>query len=399
MNRSLFITLILIILGQLTYGQSSTTGSSVVSTAVPFLTIAPDSRAGALGDAGVATSPDINSQHWNPAKYAFIESSSGIALSYTPWMAQYISDMNLAYLTGYHKIDKLQTISASLCYFDLGEMQFYDANGNEGTSSQPNEFSVDFGYTLKLSDNWSGSVAMRYIRSDIFSGVGTTTTGSASDMEAGNSFAADVSFFYTKTFIKHRKESNLSCGVNISNIGKKITYDDGENIDFLPTNFRIGAAYTKEVDKYNKFSFTLDLNKLLVPYPEWEYDEDGNIIFTNQGMSSDAGPIEGIFISLYDDPGGFVDELKDFTISAGAEYWYSEQFALRTGYFNEAEENGNRKYLTFGAGLKMNVFSLDFSYIYTVGANSALENTIRFTLGLDIENFQKQGNNGKKRRR
>ncbi|MFA9390884.1 MAG: type IX secretion system outer membrane channel protein PorV [Prolixibacteraceae bacterium] len=388
-NLIVFLTFLLF--ADLAKAQS-TTGAGVVSSAVPFLTIAPDSRGGAMGDVGAATLPDINSQTWNPAKYAFIESNSGIALSYTPWLRNLVGDMNLAYLVGYHKLDKLQTLSGSLRYFDLGSMQFYDNNGNETNSSNPNEFALDMGYALKLSDNWSGSVSLRYILSDIFSGAGGTAGTTTTDLRAGQSYAADVAFFYTKTFLKSRKESTIAYGVNISNIGSKISYDgggEGSIKDFIPTNLKIGGAYTTEIDKYNKVSFALDFNKLLVPSPIYEV-VDGVTQLSNFG-NNDVGPIEGMFISFSDAPNGLKEELSEITVSLGAEYWYSKQFAIRSGYFHEAKEKGDRKFLTFGAGLKMNVFSIDFSYIYTLSRTSPLENTLRFTLGFDLDDFQKQG--------
>lgn len=389
MTRITLILFSLLLLFAEVSKAQSTTGAGVVSSAVPFLTIAPDSRGGAMGDVGAATLPDINSQTWNPAKYAFIESRSGIALSYTPWLRNLVSDMNLAYLVGYHKLDKLQTVSGSLRYFDLGSMQFYDNNGNPTNSSNPNEFSLDLGYALKLSDTWSGSVALRYILSDIFSGAGGTVGSTTTDLNAGQSGAADVAFFYNKTFLKSRKESTVAYGINISNIGSKISYDGGQIKDFIPTNLRVGGAYTTEIDKYNKVSFALDFNKLLVPSPVYE-EVDGQVVLSNLG-NADVGPIEGIFKSFGDAPNGFKEELSEVTISVGAEYWYSKQFAIRTGYFNESKDKGDRKFLTFGAGLKMNVFSLDFSYIYTLSRTSPLENTLRFTLGFDLDDFQKQG--------
>ncbi|HPS13041.1 MAG TPA: type IX secretion system outer membrane channel protein PorV, partial [Prolixibacteraceae bacterium] len=341
--------------------------------------IDPDSRGGAMGDAGVSISPDINSQFWNPAKYVFCESSTGIALSYTPWLYTLVKDMSLAYLCGYHQLDDKQTLSGSLRYFDLGSMDLFTSSGGSAGSSHPNEFALDFGYSRKLSDYWSGAVSLRYIRSDIYSGTGE-------DLYAGNSFAADVAFFYNKKFYKSRKYSTLAYGIDISNIGSKISYDKGTTKDFIPTNLRIGGSYSTEIDKYNKIGFSIDLNKLLVPSPE--YDSTGALY----GLGNqDVGPIEGIFISFADAPKGLSEELSEITISAGAEYWYSNQFAVRAGYFNEATSKGDRKYLTFGAGLKMNVFSLDFSYIYTLRKTSPLENTLRFTLGFDLDNFNKQG--------
>ena len=389
MTRITIITILLVFFFAEVVKAQSTTGAGVVSSAVPFLTIAPDSRGGAIGDAGAATIPDINAQTWNPAKYAFIDSRSGIALSYTPWLRNLVGDMNLAYLVGYHQLDNLQTLSGSLRYFDLGSMLFYTPTGAPNGGSNPNEFAVDLGYALKLSDNWSGSVVLRYILSDIYSGVGSAQGTSTTDLKAGQSFASDVAFFYNKTFLKSRKESNIAYGINISNIGSKISYDGGTTSDFIPTNLKIGGAYTTEIDKYNKVSFALDFNKLLVPSPEYEII-DGQNVLSNLG-NADTGPIEGIFKSFADAPNGLTEELSEITVSVGAEYWYSKQFAIRTGYFNEAKEKGDRKFLTFGAGLKMNVFSIDFSYIFTLSRTSPLENTLRFTLGFDLEDFQKQG--------
>jgi hypothetical protein len=372
------VALVLFLLVEITYGQTSTTGSNIVSSAVPFLTIAPDSRGGAMGDAGVATSSDINSQYWNPAKFVFNESRSGIALSYTPWLHSLVTDMNLAYLTGYHQLDDKQSISGSLRYFDLGSMQLFDEGGGSSGSSNPNEFAVDFGYSRKLSDYWSGAVSLRFILSDIYNGIPTIDLGS------GTSYAADVAFFYNKKFYTNRKYTTIAYGINISNIGSKISYDAGTHKDFIPTNLRIGGTYSTEIDKYNKIGFSIDLNKLLIPSPE------NDSVFSNKGNQL-IGPIEGIFKSFVDAPGGFTEELSEITVSLGAEYWYSNQFAIRAGYFNEAASKGDRKFLTFGAGLKMNVFSLDFSYIYTIRKTSPLENTLRFTLGFDLDDFSKQG--------
>jgi len=385
----LLIALALFSFVEVTQGQkSSTTGSLVVSSAVPFLSIAPDSRGGAMGDAGVATSPDINSQYWNPAKFVFNESRSGVALSYTPWLYSLVKDMSLAYLTGYHQLDDKQSLSGSLRYFDLGSMELFTSSGGGAGSSSPNEFSVDFGYGRKLSDNWSGAVSLRFILSDIYNGIGDV------DLKAGTSYAADVAFFYNKKFYKNRKYSTIAYGINISNIGSKISYNSGNTKDFIPTNLRIGGSYSTEIDKYNKIGFTLDFNKLLVPSPE--YDTIGGVISLSNLGNQSIGPIEGIFKSFGDAPGGFSEELSEITISVGAEYWYSNQFAVRTGYFHEPTSKGDRKFVTFGAGLKMNVFSLDFSYIYTLRKTSPLENTLRFTLGFDLDDFQKQGKKKRK---
>lgn len=342
-----------------------------------------------MGDAGVATSPDVNSQYWNPAKYVFSESRSGVALSYTPWLRNLVPDMNLAYLTGFHQLDEIQAVSASLRYFDLGSMELFSETGHSNGSSSPNEFSVDLGYNRKLSDNWSGAVALRFILSDIYNGIVDA------DLSSGISYAADVAFYYNKKLYRNRKYSTIGAGINISNIGAKISYDGGNIKDFIPTNLRIGGNYTTEIDKYNKLGFSLDLNKLLVPSPVIDTAADGSLFFSQLG-NQDVGPVEGIFLSFHDAPGGFSEELSEVTVSLGAEYWYSNQFAVRAGYFYEPASKGDRKFLTFGAGLKMNVFSLDFSYIYTLKRTSPLENTLRFTLGFDLDDFQKQGKKKKK---
>ncbi len=361
--------------------KTSTTGANTISTGVPFLTIAPDSRAGAMGDAGVATSPDVNSQHWNPAKYAFIESDMGVALSYTPWLRNLVSDINMAYLAGYKHLDDQQTMSASLRYFALGDISFMSEYGNELGTQSPNEFALDMGYTRLLSDNFSGAVAIRYIRSDLTGGQ--EVNGVAT--HAGNSYAADVAFYYQNEMRVNRKRSTIAAGINISNIGAKISYTEGETKDFIPTNLKLGASYKTEMDRYNTITFTLDANKLLVPTPD---TADVDIL---TGLGSNKSVISGIFSSFSDAPGGMKEELKEINFSVGAEYWYNKQFALRAGYYYEDASKGNRKFFTAGAGLKMNVFALDFSYLLPVAQNNPLANTLRFTLSFDFEAFKKMG--------
>ena len=360
--------------------KTSTTGANTITTGVPFLTIAPDSRGGAMGDAGVATSPDASSQHWNPAKYAFAESEMGIALSYTPWLRALVSDINLAYLVGYKRLDDQQTVSASLRYFTLGDIQFMTEYGTEAGSQSPNEFAVDFGYTRLLSDNFSGAVALRYIRSDLTGGQ--LVNGVAT--HAGSSYAADVAFYYQNEIRVNRKNSTIGAGINISNIGSKISYTEGETKDFIPTNMKLGVSYKTEMDKYNTITFAFDANKLLVPTP------DTASVDIVTGLGSTKSPIAGIFSSFSDAPGGMSEEFKEITFSLGAEYWYNKQFALRAGYFYEDATKGNRKFFTAGAGLKMNVFALDFSYLLPVAQNNPLANTLRFTLSFDFEAFNKQ---------
>jgi hypothetical protein len=368
-------------------GQATTSGANTITTAVPFLSITPDSRAGGMGDAGVGTTPDLNSQHWNPAKYAFIESEMGVSLSYSPWLRALVDDINLAYLVGYKKIDDVQTVSSSLRYFSLGDIVFTSDFGQYMGQQSPNEFAVDLGYTRQLSDVFSGAVALRYIRSDLTGGQLINGVES----HAGNSFAADVAFYYYNEFRANRKDNIFSAGINIQNIGAKISYTDGEVKDFIPTMLKLGAAYTTELDQYNTFSFTVEANKLLVPTPPKDtigFGED-DVIYPG-GINSDKSPIAGIFSSFTDAPGGFEEELQEINFSLGVEYWYNKQFALRAGYFYEHENKGNRKFLTAGAGLKLNVFALDFSYLLPTQRNHPLENTLRFTLSFDVDAFDSQ---------
>jgi hypothetical protein len=367
--------------------QASLSGANVITTAVPFLTIAPDSRAAGMGDVGVGTSPDVNAQHWNPAKYAFIESDMGVSLSYSPWLRALVNDINLAYLVGYKKLDEFQTISSSLRYFSLGDIIFYDEFASYQGQQNPNEFAIDLGYTRLLSDNFSGAVAVRYIRSDLTGGQLINGVES----HAGNSYAADVAFFYRNEFYVRRQTNIFSAGINIQNIGAKISYTDGEVKDFIPTNMKLGLAYTTELDDYNTFTFTADINKLLVPTPPQDtttYDA-GTIIYPG-GINSDKSVVAGMFSSFTDAPGGFKEELQEVNISAGVEYWYNNQFALRAGYFWEHENKGNRKFMTAGAGLKLNVFALDFAYLLPLVRNHPLENTLRFTLSFDVDAFSGQ---------
>lgn len=383
----LFVLLVLtIVVTENTMAQSSLSGANTITTAVPFLAITPDSRAGAMGDAGVGTTADVNSQYWNPAKYIFMESDMGVGLSYSPWLRNLVDDINLAYLTGYKKIDDVQAVSASLRYFALGDITFTDNNGSSLSVQSPNEFAIDLGYTRKLSDVFSGAVAVRYIRSDLTAGQEVN----GQPTYAGNSFAADVAFYYYNEFRRRRKDNSFSAGINIQNIGSKISYDQGETKDFIPTTLKLGAAYTMEVDDYNSFAFSLEANKLLVPTSSDSTDYgDGDIIYAG-GVNSDIGVIKGIFQSFTDAPGGLKEELQEITLSLGVEYWYNKQFALRGGFFYENENKGNRKYFTAGAGLKMNVFSLDFAYLFPIESNNPLANTLRFSLSFDIDEFRKQ---------
>lgn len=381
------ISLLIILSASHARAQATLSGANVITTGVPFLTIAPDSRAAGIGDAGAGTSPDVNSQHWNPAKYAFIQSDMGVSLSYSPWLRALVNDINLAYLAGYKKLDEFQTLSASLRYFSLGDILFYDDWANFQGQQNPNEFAIDLGYTRLLSDHFSGAVAVRYIRSDLTGGQLLNGVQSY----PGNSYAADVAFYYRNEFYVSRQTNIFSAGINIQNIGAKISYTDGEVKDFIPTNMKLGVAYTTELDDYNSFTFAADINKLLVPTPPVAdpADNEGDVLFPG-GINSDKSVVAGIFTSFSDAPGGFKEELQEVNVSAGVEYWYNKQFALRGGYFWEHENKGNRKFMTAGAGLKLNVFALDFAYLLPLVRNHPLENTLRFTLSFDVDAFGSQ---------
>jgi len=386
---SIVLSLFLFSYSQITTGQSSLpTGQEVrynpISTAVPFLTITPDSRHGAMGDVGAATSPDANSQYLNPSKYAFTEGKFGFSLSYTPWLRQLVNDINLAYMAGYYRLNNNEVIASSLRFFSMGDITLTGQDQTVIGTVSPSEFAFDFSYSRKLSDKFSGGVALRYIRSDLSGGIGAET------YTAGNAFATDVSFYYINKWGGTGASKSIAAGINISNIGSKISYDEGFNKEFLPANMRLGTTFTNEIDDYNLFSVSLDVNKLLVPTPSTRTETtDGGIIVLPDN-SSNKSLVSSIFGSFSDAPGGFKEELQEFTISTGAEYWYNKQFALRAGYFYEAQNKGNRKFFTAGVGVKMNIAAIDFSYVIPVQRNNPLANTIRFTLLFDVDSFTKK---------
>lgn len=352
-----------------------------VETAVPFLTIAPDSRAGAMGDVGVATSPDINSMHWNPAKYAQIENEGGLSISYSPWLRNLVGDIDLAYLSGYKRIDRQQVVAASLLYFSLGEIPFTDNNGEPLKNGKPNEFAIDAAYTRLFGEHISGGIAFRFIHSDLSNGLIVENV----QTKAGNAFAADISTYYKKKITIADKESSMAFGLNISNIGTKISYTDELNKDFLPTNLRLGTSFTVKLDDYNSLALNADINKLLVPTRP-RYGNGDTII---AGMDPNVPVVKGIFQSFYDAPGGFKEELEEITYGIGSEYWYRNQFAIRGGYFHENQYKGNRKFFSVGVGLKLNVLGLDFSYLIPTYANHPLANTLRFSISFDFDAFRK----------
>jgi len=348
-------------------GQDST--RRVITTAVPFLSITPDSRAAGMGDAGVATSPDANSAYWNSAKLAFIDQSYGVSGSYTPWLGKIINDMSIFYLTGFYKITREQTVAASMKYFDLGEIQFNNGptvNDFLGRFN-PREFAFDVTYSRLLTEQLSIGGALRYIHSNL---TGAFSSGGI-DARPGNSVAVDMGVYFTKPMVS--SNSALSLGATITNIGAKISYSDANNKDFIPTNLRLGGAYKTELDAFNSLTFALDVNKLLVPSPK--------------PGSKDKALLSGIFGSFGDAAGGFSEEIREFTVSSGVEYWYNETFAGRLGYFLEAKDKGNRKYLTAGIGAKIQKFGIDVAYLVpTNKRENALAETIRFTIMMTFDN-------------
>jgi hypothetical protein len=379
---SLAILIFLIAVSGSTMLYAQNTANPIV-TVVPFLTIAPDSRSGGMGDAGVATSPDMYSMHWNPAKFAFIDGNGGIGLSYTPWLRNLVPDMNIAYLTGYYRIDSKQVISSSLLYNYMGEIQGTDEFGNPTLNYKANEFAFDAAYSRLLTDHFSGGIAFRFIYSNLTGG----SSASGIPTKPGTSFAADISGLYQNKMNLFSKDGEWRFGFNFSNIGSKMTYSEEKEADFIPMNMRVGASGSLFLDTRNKLTLTLDLNKLLVPTPP-VYDENNVII---DGMDPNVSVPVAIIHSFYDAPGGFKEEMQEIMYATGVEYWYNNQFALRTGYFHENQNKGNRQYFAVGAGFKINIFALDFSYLIPTAQNNPLARTVRFSLAFDFINPKGKG--------
>jgi hypothetical protein len=382
-NRTTLIMLLLVLLSgnPVVFGQDD--GElNAIQTVVPFLTIAPDSRAGAMGDAGVATSPDVYSMHWNPAKFAFIDGKGGFGLSYSPWLRNLVPDINIAYLSGYYRFDQKQVISGSLVYSSLGNVSFTDDFGSLIRDYKPNEWSFDLGYSRIFTDNLSGGIAFRFIYSNLTGGFPSGET----DTKPGTSIAADISLFYKKKLDMLSKDVLLAFGGDISNIGSKMSYSESQTSDFIPINIRVGTAFTVNFDQYNKITLTVDLNKLLVPTPPYYSISNPDSIIAGKDPNV-AVPV-AIFQSFYDAPGGFKEELHELTYSYGAEYWYNDQFAIRAGYFHENETKGNRKYFTAGAGFRLSGFTIDFSYLMPLVQNHPLARTLRFSLSFDASAFR-----------
>lgn len=396
-----FLKILSVLVFQVTFAFAQTTTETTtttdmakqynpIQTGTISLAVAPDARGGAMGDVGAATEADEVSQFWNPAKYAFAYSRGGLSVNYTPWLRKIVSGINLGYVAGYWKFgyNDLQAVSASLRYFSLGEVEAYNGDGNLVQVINPYELAFDVGYSRKLSENFSMGVVLRYIRSDM-----TYDDGDGS--EPANAFAGDIAAYYTAYPMVGTNECQWAWGLNISNIGSKVSYDGGATQQFLPTNLRIGTSFTFPIDDYNLLSLNFDANKLLVPsFPQTYqfYDESGQL--DNQAWEDakqeyyDMSSVKGIFKSFNDAPGGFTEELHEINWGAGLEYTYDRRFFLRAGYHYENEFKGDRKYFTFGAGVTLNVFHIDAGYVLSTAQQSALDQTLRFSLGFDLEGLK-----------
>ena len=364
--------------------QDKTNMFNPVNSAVTSQTIAPDARSAGMGDVGVATDPDAASQFWNPAKYPFCISRAGVALNYTPWLRQLVSDMDLAYLSGYYRIGDYSAVSGSLRYFSLGEVMLSSGQGEQyDMTINPYEMSLDVAYSLMLSETFSISAGVRWIYSDL-------TYDFNEDTAPGSAFAADLSCYYQNYINLGQRECQLGLGLNISNIGSKITFGGSDESEFIPTNMRLGAALMIPVNEYNRFTIAADANKLLVPtYPKQNEDEPDNEYQERLRKDYyDVSSISGIFKSFSDAPRGFKEELEEIQWSIGAEYVYNDQFSLRAGYHHESENKGNRKYFTVGAGFKMNVFSLDAGYVIATAKSNPLDQTLRVSLTFDMDGIK-----------
>ncbi len=352
-------------------GQNTEDQRNVITTAMPFLLISPDSRSAGMGDAGVALSPDANAMQWNAARLAFVKNEIGASLSYSPWLTNIgVNDMFISYLSGYYRIDQEQVIGVDMKYFDLGSIFFTDT-GQDGTEASPKDFSFAVAYSRKLGDNLSASLTARVARSNLF---GDYQGGNLQDPSPATALGVDLGVFYTKPVVFNGNDSEFSSGLQISNISNKITYSDDDNEQFLPINLRIGSAFTTALDAYNDITITLDFNKLMVPTP-------------NEADTANITLMEGMFGSFSDAPGGAQEELREISIASGIEYWYNDIFAVRTGYFYEHVTKGGRQYFTAGLGFRYQVLGLDFSYLIPTQQQNPLGETLRFTATFRLENL------------
>lgn len=375
-----------------------------VITSMPSLTIAPDARSGGMGETGVATAPDLNSQHWNPAKYAFMESHGGIVANYTPWLRKIVSDIDLAYLAGYYKWDDVQGISASFTYFSLGKVDLTNLDGTYLQEASPNEWALDVAYSRKLHEYVSMAVALRFLYSDLNNGTNTSIGGESTERYVAWTMAADIALYYRQPIQLAMGTSYLGAGLNISNLGGKMTYDKVTQ-NFIPANLRIGVSYELPFDQYNSLAFNFDINKMMVPTRRSKFaeDADGNHIdvnapdYTSQTRDwySELPSMKGLFQSFADAPNGVKEEFQELQFGIGLEYSYDKKFFARVGYSHENKLKGNRRYVTFGAGFHLSIFSLDAAYVYAPAATNPLDQTLRFTLGFDLAGIQDLVNNRK----
>ena len=371
-----------------------------IITSMPSLSIAPDARSGGMGDIGAATQPDLNSQHWNPAKYAFMDSHGGITGNYTPWLRKLVSDIDLAYVAGYYTISEMAgTLSASFTYFSLGEVQLTDLNGTFLADAHPNEWAIDLAYSRKLHEYVSMSVALRFMYSDLNNGSNASTTGSAAELYPGMTAAADVALYYRQPIELASGTSYFGLGLDISNLGGKISYDQKVTQHFIPANLRLGVSYEIPFDNYNSLTINLDANKYLVPTRNNKFAVDGNgNPLTGEALTnwySELSSPRGWFMSFCDAPNGVKEEFQEIQFGVGAEYSYDKKFFARAGYSHESKWKGNRRYATVGAGFHLSIFSLDVAYVIATAASNPLDQTLRFTLGFDLAGIKDLINNKK----
>ena len=375
-----------------------------VTTAMPSLTIAPDGRSAGMGDVGVATHADLNSQHWNPAKYAFMESKGGITANYTPWLTKLVSDIDLAYIAGYYNMgDRIGALSASFSYFSMGAVQLVDYSGTAFQEAHPNEWSLDLAYSRKLHEYVSMAVAMRFLYSDLNNGVNASVTTAAQEMHPAWTMAADISLYYRQPISTPMGESYFGLGFNLSNLGGKMSYDEGTTQNFIPANMRLGVSYEIPFDNYNRLMATVECNKMLVPTYKSKFAEDETTNRMEQEEFSRISSVNGWWMSFCDAPGYTTDdgkvvsplaeEFQEVQWGVGLEYSYNRQFFGRVGYSHENYWKGNRRYVTVGAGFHLSIFSLDFAYCIATAPSNPLDQTMRFTLGFDLAGIKDLVNN------
>ena len=379
--NKIYTTIVFLLFTITVKAQDTKSQFNPIEHAVVSQTIAPDARAAGMGDVGAATDPDVNSQYWNPAKYPFCISRAGISLNYTPWLRQLVNDISLAYVAGYYRIGDYSAISGSLRYFSLGEVM--TSMEENAMTVKPYEMSIDVAYSLMLSEKFSLAAAIRWLYSDL-------RYDYSEDSSPASAFAADLALYYNNYINIGQRECQLGLGMNISNVGSKITYFGDDRSNFLPANLRIGASLMVPINEYNRFTIAADANKLLVPTVPKQNEGESKEDYEQRVIEeyNDVGSIAGIFKSFGDAPGGFKEELEEIQWSVGAEYTYHDQFTLRAGYHHQSESKGNLKYFTVGGGFRMSVFSLDVGYVIATAKSNPLDQTLRFTLAFDMDGIK-----------